>query len=131
MGPKPDNKHPNVAGLKDPSVVRYNNKWHVFASIVRCPGGYSMVYLNFADWSQAASAQHFFLDQSGIGPGYRAAPQIFYFEPQKLWYLIFQAESGAANSEVGAAYSTNPNIENPSAWTKPKLFYPAGSLCLW
>jgi endo-1,4-beta-xylanase len=114
MGPKPDAAHPNIAGLKDPSVVFHNGKWHVFASIASS-AGYNMVYLNFTDWSQAASATHHYLDQSAIGPGYRAAPEVFYFEPQGLWYLVYQTGN--------ASYSTNPDISNPRGWSAPKHFY--------
>lgn len=115
ISPKPDATH-NVAGIKDPSVVYYNGKYHVFASIANS-SGYNLVYLNFSDWSQASSATHYYLDQSAIGTGYRAAPEVFYFAPQKLWYLIFQ--------NGNAAYSTNPDISNPSGWSAPKNFYSA------
>ncbi|WP_312878103.1 non-reducing end alpha-L-arabinofuranosidase family hydrolase [Lentzea indica] len=52
----------------------------------------------------------------GIGTGYRAAPEVFYFAPQNLWYLVYQ--------DGNAAYSTNPDINNPAGWTAPKHFYP-------
>lgn len=42
-----------------------------------------------------------------------------YFEPQKLWYLVYQ--------NGNAAYSTNPDISNPAGWTAPKVFYPNGT----
>jgi endo-1,4-beta-xylanase len=113
-GPKPDAAHPNIAGLKDPSVVFHNGRWHVFASIAS-NAGYNMVYLNFTDWSQAASATHHYLDRSAIGTGYRAAPEVFYYEPQGLWYLVYQTGN--------ASYSTNADISNPNGWSAPKHFY--------
>jgi endo-1,4-beta-xylanase len=113
-GPKPDASHPSIAGLKDPSVVYSGGKWHVFASIASS-AGYNMVYFSFTDWSQASSATHYYLDQSGIGAGYRAAPEVFYYEPQGLWYLVYQTGN--------ASYSTNANIANPAGWTAPKHFY--------
>ena len=113
-GPKSDSSHPNIAGLKDPSVVFHNGKWHVFASIASS-AGYNMVYFNFTDWSQAANAAHYYLDRSAIGTGYRAAPEVFFYEPQNLWYLVYQ--------DGNAAYSTNPDIANPSGWSAPKHFY--------
>src|SRR5581483_5182872 len=85
IAPKSDATH-TIAGIKDPSVVYYNGKWHVFASVANS-SGYSLVYLSFSDWSQAGSATQYYLDQSAIGTGYRAAPEVFYFAPQKLWYL--------------------------------------------
>jgi len=114
MGPKSDAAHPNIAGLKDPSVVYSGGKWHVFASIASS-AGYNMVYLSFTDWSQAASATHYYLDRSAIGTGYRAAPEVFFNEPQNLWYLVYQ--------DGNAAYSTNPDINNPAGWSAPKHFY--------
>ncbi|HEX6686437.1 MAG TPA: non-reducing end alpha-L-arabinofuranosidase family hydrolase [Candidatus Limnocylindrales bacterium] len=115
IAPRSDATH-NVAGIKDPSVVFHNGRYHVFASTANA-SGYNLVYLNFTDWSQAASATQFYLDRSPIGPGYRAAPQVFFFAPQNLWYLVYQ--------NGNAAYSTNPDISNPNGWTAPRNFYSA------
>ncbi|WP_214103069.1 non-reducing end alpha-L-arabinofuranosidase family hydrolase [Acrocarpospora catenulata] len=113
ISPKSDSTH-NVAGIKDPTVVYHNGKYHVFASTANA-SGYNMVYLSFTDWSQAASATHYYLDRTPIGSGYRAAPQVFYFAPQGLWYLVYQTGN--------ASYSTNPDISNPNGWSAPRNFY--------
>ncbi|MFG2555889.1 non-reducing end alpha-L-arabinofuranosidase family hydrolase [Streptomyces sp. NPDC048581] len=113
ISPKPDSAH-NIAGIKDPTVVQYNGKYHVFASVASS-SGYNLVYLNFSDWSQAGSATHHYLDRSAIGRGYRAAPQVFYYAPQRLWYLVYQTGN--------ASYSTNPDISNPNGWSAPRNFY--------
>jgi len=113
IAPKPDATH-RIAGIKDPSVVYYNGKYHVFASTAQA-SGYNLVYLNFSDWSQAGSATHHYLDRSAIGTGYRAAPQVFYNAPQRLWYLVYQTGN--------ASYSTNPDISNPNGWSAPRNFY--------
>jgi endo-1,4-beta-xylanase len=115
ISPKSDTTH-TIAGIKDPSVVFANGRWHVFASVANA-SGYNLVYLNFTDWSQAASATHHYLDASPIGAGYRAAPQVFYFAPQNLWYLVYQTGN--------ASYSTNPDISNPNGWSAPRNFYPS------
>lgn len=112
IGAKNDGR--NIKGIKDPSVVYYNGKYHVFASTA-VASGYSLVYLSFTDFNQAGNAQFTYLDQSAIGTGYRAAPQVFYFAPQKLWYLVYQ--------NGNAAYSTNSDINNPYGWSAPKTFY--------
>ncbi|KAH8725297.1 glycosyl hydrolase family 62-domain-containing protein [Phaeosphaeriaceae sp. PMI808] len=112
VSPKKDSRA--VAGIKDPSIVYYNNAYHVFASTAKSEG-YNLVYFNFTDFAKANNAPFYYLDQSGIGTGYRAAPEVFYFEPQKLWYLIYQ--------NGNAAYSTNKDISNPAGWTAPKTFY--------
>ena len=113
IAPKPDATH-NIAGIKDPSVVYYNGKYHVFASTASS-SGYNLVYLSFSDWSQAGSATHHYLDRTAIGTGYRAAPQVFYNAPQRLWYLVYQTGN--------ASYSTNPDISNPNGWSAPRNFY--------
>ena len=114
ISPKSDSSH-TIAGIKDPSVVYYNGKYHVFASTASSSGGYNLVYLNFSSWSNASSATQYYLDKTPIGSGYRAAPQVFYFAPKKLWYLVYQ--------NGNAAYSTNADISNPAGWTAPKTFY--------
>ncbi|MFF4585574.1 non-reducing end alpha-L-arabinofuranosidase family hydrolase [Streptomyces sp. NPDC001388] len=113
ISPKSDATH-NIAGIKDPSVVYYNGKYHVFASTASA-SGYNLVYLNFSDWSQAGSATHHYLDRTAVGTGYRAAPQVFYYAPQRLWYLVYQTGN--------ASYSTNPDISNPNGWSAPRNFY--------
>jgi endo-1,4-beta-xylanase len=113
IGPKSDASH-NIVAVKDPTVVRYNNKWHVFASTANSAGGYNMMYTGFADWSQASSASQYYLDRSAIGPGYRAAPQVFWFAPQNRWYLVYQ--TGVPS------YSTTTDIERPETWSAPRNF---------
>ncbi|MFG1706246.1 non-reducing end alpha-L-arabinofuranosidase family hydrolase [Nonomuraea sp. M3C6] len=115
IAPKPDAGH-NIAAVKDPSVVYYNGRWHVFASTANA-AGYNLVYLNFTDWAQAGAATHQYLDQSAIGTGYRAAPQAFYFAPQNKWYLVYQTGN--------ASYSTTTDIANPRSWSAPQNFYPS------
>ncbi|KAG5635732.1 hypothetical protein H0H81_010250, partial [Sphagnurus paluster] len=115
IGPKDDGT--GIQGIKDPSVVFYDGVWHVFASTASEANGYSIVYMNFTDWSEAGNASFFYLNQAPFGTGYRAAPEIFYFTPQKLWYLIYQNNN--------SAYSTSTNISDPSLWTTPRTFYPS------
>lgn len=112
VGPKDDGR--NIAGIKDPSIVEIDGVYHVFASVARS-SGYNMVYFSFSDFEQAGDAAFHYLEQTPIGPGYRAAPQVFQFEPDGLWYLVFQNDN--------AAYSTNRNISDPAGWSAPKTFY--------
>lgn len=116
IGPKPDPEHANLA-VKDPSVIHHDGEYHVFASTYT--DGYGLVHLSFTDWSQASAAPHHYLDRSGIGAGYRAAPQVFHFAPQDLWYLVYQTDSGAS-------YSTTDDISDPLSWSAPKDFYADG-----
>lgn len=112
--PKSDAKHDLVA-VKDPTVVRFNDRWHVYASSVAKGGIYGMVYLSFADWKDAPDAPLYYMDQTPGFNTYVAAPQLFYFSPQKKWYLVFQ--SGPP------MFSTAPDPGDPTKWTEPSAFF--------
>jgi len=101
-------------GVKDPSVVYFGGFYHVFMTTAGA-NGWGLAYTRFRTWSDAPSAPIVTLDKSGIGPGYRAAPQVFYFAPQKLWYLVFQGGD--------PMYSTTANIGDPLSWSAPKPFF--------
>lgn len=104
-----------VYGVKDPSVVYANGRYHVFLTRAGS-NGWSIAYSSFTDWSQAGAATIFPLEKSPIGPGYRAAPEVFYFAPQKLWYLVFQGGD--------PYYSTTATIDDPMSWSPAKPFFP-------
>jgi len=114
LSPKSDGTH-NLVSIKDPSVVYFNEQWHVFVSTVDVNGAYSMAYITFPDWDHTANATFAYLDQTPALRGYHAAPQVFFFAPQHKWYLVFQ--SGPPQ------YSTNDDIENHRTWTTPQNFY--------
>jgi endo-1,4-beta-xylanase len=112
--PQTDERHANLS-IKDPSIVYFEGRWHVFATTANVAGAWSMVYLSFADWSEAATAeQHYLGDYPALG-GYHAAPQIFYFAPQKKWYLSFQ--SGQPQ------YTTTDDLTQPDSWVTPKNYF--------
>ncbi|MFN3838401.1 MAG: non-reducing end alpha-L-arabinofuranosidase family hydrolase [Brevundimonas sp.] len=102
------------SALKDPSVVYVDGEYHVFMTSVGAEG-WHLAYTHFKDWSEASQAPIQTLAHSGIGPGYRAAPQVFYFAPQKLWYMVYQ--SGPP------VYSTTATIGDPASWTAPRPFF--------
>jgi hypothetical protein len=117
ISPKSDSTH-HINAVKDPSAVLFNGRWVIYASDVDTTGHYNMEYLNIAkDWSDAATATPYFMDNTPGFSGYHTAPQVFYFAPQKKWYLIFQ--SGQPQ------YSTNSDPTKPQNWTTPKNFYPS------
>ena len=113
IGPQPDPAQ-TVYAVKDPSVVFANGKYHVFMTTAGSKG-WGIAYTSFTDWSSASKAPIFPLDKSPIGPGYRAAPEVFYFAPQKLWYLIFQGGD--------PFYSTTTNIDDPMSWGPARPFF--------
>jgi endo-1,4-beta-xylanase len=111
----PDATHKLVA-VKDPTIVYYNDKWHVYATSVDTGGAWSMVYLNFTDFAQAGNAKQYHLsDNPNFGKDYHCAPQIFYFRPQDKWYLIYQSQQ--------PQYSTTDDPSKPETWTAPKDFF--------
>ena len=112
--PRSDASHDLVA-VKDPTVVRYKDRWHVFASSVARGGIYGMVYTSFADWSDAPRAPLYYMDNTRGFKTYVAAPQVFYFTPQKKWYLIYQ--SGPP------MFSTADDVGDPTKWTEPSSFF--------
>ena len=117
ISPKPDATH-HIVSIKDPSVVRYNNRWIVYATTANTAGNWSLAEMDFANWSQAAAAPQHFLDTNpDIGTGYRAAPELFYFAPQNLWYLVYQTGL--------PSYSTSTNPLDPQSWSAPKNFLPS------
>jgi hypothetical protein len=114
ISPKSDAAH-NLVAVKDPTVVYFGDRFHVYASSVTTTGVYNMVYTSFTDWSQAPNAPLYYMDQTPGFNIYSAAPQLFYFAPQNKWYLVFQ--SGPP------MYSTNDNPGDPTRWTRPAPFY--------
>jgi hypothetical protein len=112
--------------IKDPTIVFYEGKYHVFATVFDAAptgGGWKSVYLNFTDFSQADAAPQNYM--ATWATGNTVAPQVFYFRPHNKWYLIFQ---------WGARYSTNDDIDNPSGWTAPRRLLdrePTNALDFW
>ncbi len=104
-----------IYGVKDPSVVYVNGKYHVFMTTAGS-AGWALAYTSFDKWSDASSAKIVPLANSPMGPGYRAAPQVFYFAPQKTWYLVYQGSD--------PMYSISNDISDPKSWSAPKPFFP-------
>lgn len=102
--------------VKDPSIVRYNGRWHLFYT-ARGRGRYNIGYVSAARLEGLAAApRHLLAQLRGQKEEYAAAPQIFYFRPQKLWYLIYQTTDGWYQP----VYSTSANIDQPQSWTAPR-----------
>ena len=123
---KSDNTN-NFVSIKDPTIVRYDGKWHIYATVANKQGHWNMIYTSFSDWSEADSAEQIHLGT--VNPdlsGYHCAPQIFYFRPQQKWYLIYQSQP--------PSYSTTDDITDPTSWSEPQYFYksaPSGVPNLW
>lgn len=118
----PSSEHPWIA-VKDPSIVRYDDKWHLFCTLRKQKTGQGRIrigYCNFENWSEATDADWQVLD---LTPDYHGAPQVFYFEPQGKWYLIYQAADEIRGLKYGPCFSTTETIEDAASWTKPSPLY--------
>ena len=96
---------------KDPSVVFFDGKWHVFMT-VKLEGRSAIEYCSFDKWDEANSSKRTILKVSSSD--YYCAPQVFYFRPHKKWYLIYQMGVPDAN-KMWVAYSTTIDISSPDS----------------
>lgn len=107
---------------KDPTVVYYDGRWHLFMT-VKLPGRSVIEYCSFEDWKDADSSKRTLLDISDSN--YFCAPQVFYFTPQKKWYLIYQMGVPGGRM-MWVAYSTTDDISDPKSWTRAKPILDGG-----
>lgn len=142
IAPQNDPTH-FLYSVKDPTIFRYQDKWEIYATafMVSGPaaaallnpntnqppqgqrrgrgGGWSMVHTSFADWKDAPNAKLFYMDtKPGFG-GYKCAPEVFYFSPQKKWYYTFQTQP--------PAYATSETPDDPMSWSAPQPFFAPGT----
>ncbi|HOW71798.1 MAG TPA: non-reducing end alpha-L-arabinofuranosidase family hydrolase [Phycisphaerae bacterium] len=101
--------------VKDPTIVRYQDRWHVFCTIRSEKRTHQIEYLAFADFRDADKASRHVLQASD---GYFCAPQVFYFTPQGRWYLIYQAVLDPEKGMVPAC-STSAHLADPASWSRP------------
>lgn len=78
--------------VKDPSIVRFSNRWHLFCTIRSEKRTHQIEYVSFGDWKDANAATRHVL---AVTNGYYCAPQVFYFESHRMWYMIYQASDNA------------------------------------
>jgi hypothetical protein len=100
-------------GIKDPSIVHFDGKYHVFATIN--DGNWKSVYLNFTDFDQAGSAN--IVPMNGTSGGNTVAPQVFFYRPHNKWYNITQWPRG---------YNSTTDINDINSWTPRKDFLTNG-----
>jgi hypothetical protein len=106
--------------LKDPSFVRVKDRWHVFCT-VRGQNQWEIEYLTFTNWNHVAQGERHIL---GLSQGNYCAPTVFYFTPQKTWYLLYQyAGESQKNRSRWPVVSTNGDIGDWQHWSKPDALY--------
>ncbi len=115
VSPVSDQSH-TIVSVKDPTVIHYDGLWHIYATAYSTSARtWSMVYLNFKEWSDAPKARLTYIDVNPSLKGYHCAPNLFYFTPHKKWYLVFQSQQ--------PQYCTTDDISKPETWTAPQNFF--------
>lgn len=107
-------------GVKDPTVVFHQGRWHVFSTIRSQKRARQIEYVSFADWKDADKAPRHVLSLSKKD---FCAPQVFYFSPQKKWYLIYQEIDNSRRPNHYPVYSTTTDLADPASWSKPVELY--------
>jgi hypothetical protein len=107
--------------VKDPTIIYYDNRWHIFYTIRSAVRTHQIEYVSFDKWENANSSPRYILR---CNDGYFCAPQVFYFQPHKKWYLIYQVGEPNRKLHLQPAFSTSDNISDPLSWSPTKLFFP-------
>jgi hypothetical protein len=106
--------------VKDPSIVRYKGRWHLFCTIRSRKRSHQIEYLSFTDWKDANAAKRHVLR---LNDGYFCAPQVFHFTPHGKWHMICQVVDESRKPALQPAFSTTEDIADPDSWTKPVLLF--------
>jgi len=106
--------------VKDPTVVFFEGKWHVFMTVRRAAPPVGMEYVSFEKWEDTDKAPRHVL---GWHDRYNCAPQVFYFRPHKKWYLVYQW-GNPDRKLMQPAYATTGKISDPASWSPGHLFFP-------
>lgn len=113
--------------VKDPSVVFFGGRWHVFYT-ARGNGEYTTGYVSAATLDDLNAAPRHELKQiRGRNSRYACAPQVFFFEPQGLWYLICQTR----DANYQPVYSTTKTIDQPDSWSPPQALLQKNEDAKW
>lgn len=107
--------------LKDPSLVRHQDRWHMFCTVRGTRRSHAILYTSFADWPEAQRAPRRILN---CHAGYFCAPQVFYFTPHRRWYLLCQASDPGWNPNFQPAFSTTAHLDDPSSWAPLRPMWP-------
>lgn len=120
VGPDTRAADPHVS-IKDPTIVRHQGRWHLFCTVRLASGKVDIEYLSFADWKDADRAPRHILN---LHNQYYCAPQVFYFRPQRRWYLVYQMADKQHSPPFGPGYSTSTDVGDPRSWSKPAWLFP-------
>jgi len=107
--------------VKDPPVVFHGGRWHVFMTTRNKVRTHQIEYVSFKTWEETDRAPRYILR---CREGYCYAPQVFYFRPHQVWYLVYQVSEPGRNLKLQPAYSTSRNVADPQSWTPARLLFP-------
>ncbi len=107
------------AAIKDPTLVFHADRWHVFATI-KCRSRTQMEALSFSRFEEAGAAPRRVVS---LVPAYHCAPQLFYFTPQRKWYLVYQWGDDT-RKYFGPCFSRLEDPGKPETLTPPVMLYP-------
>jgi len=113
LSPGPKGAFDEVA-VKDPSLVFFEGRWHLFYT-ARSKTDYTTGYVAAEELTGLRSAPRHELKMIRGKTRYGCAPQVFYCEPQRRWYLIFQNR----DANYQPAFSTTTTISEPDSWSQP------------
>jgi dienelactone hydrolase len=106
--------------VKDPTIVRFQDRWHVFHTIRSQKRARQIEYMSFADFKDTDKAARHVLK---LHDKDFCAPQVFYFTPHKKWYLIYQLIDNARRPNHYPVFSTSSNPADPDSWSKPQEMF--------
>ena len=119
---KGGNKDFDNVAVKDPSIVFFDGKYHVFYTSKKetqtengIVYGMGCGYVTAESLEKLADAKRYNLSE--ILDTNIIAPQVFYFEPQKLWYMFAHRPNRGKKPNLVPIYLTNPDINNPNGWS--------------
>ncbi|MBN1421088.1 MAG: glycoside hydrolase [Planctomycetes bacterium] len=116
--------------VKDPSIVRYGDRWHLFSTVRGKKRSHAIEYISFASWDDTSAARRRILP---CHEGFFCAPQVFFFTPHKKWYLICQASDPSWDPPYRPAFSTTTDIARAESWSplKPLVEKKADEVKAW
>jgi hypothetical protein len=113
--------------VKDPSVVFFEGRWHVFYTACGRQE-YTTGYVSATTLEGLRTAPRHELTQiRGHHDRYACAPQVFFFEPQGLWYLVCQTR----DANYQPVYSTTRTVDRPDSWSTPRVLLEKDENAKW
>ena len=114
--------------VKDPSIVYHGGKYHLFYTardghndpVTQNPD-FTTGYASADTLEGLDAADRFRLENLNPGDNYYCAPQVFYFEPQNRWYLVFQILKDGQRYQP--MFSTTSDIADPDSWEPPEELF--------